>query len=71
MAFGPDEARTEMRWALMVATQEIMGLQATTKQSFQLTQKAEHVGMFWTLHGICIGDKALNFLIEVVDVILG
>ena len=71
MAFGPDEARTEMRWTLMVAAQEMMRLQATTKQSFQLAQKAEHVGMFCTPQGICIGDKALNFLIEVMGVIPG
>ena len=71
MAFGPDETRTETRWALMVAAQEMMGLQATTKRSLQLTQKAEHVGMFWTPHGICIGDKALNFLMEVMGVIPG
>ena len=71
MSFGPDEARTEMRWALMVASQEMMGLMATTKQTFKLTQKAEHVGMFWTPKGICIGDKALNFLIEVMGVVPG
>ena len=65
MVFGPDEVRTEMRWALMVASQEMVGLQATTKQSFRLIQKAEHVGMFWTRQGICTGDKALNFLVEV------
>ena len=71
MAFDLDKARTEMRWALMVAAQEMMGLQATTKKSIQLTKKAEHVGVFWTPHGICIGDTALNFLIEVMGVISG
>eukprot|EP00658_Telonema_sp_P-2_P043927 TRINITY_DN3179_c0_g2_i13.p1 TRINITY_DN3179_c0_g2~~TRINITY_DN3179_c0_g2_i13.p1 ORF type:complete len:125 (+),score=1.39 TRINITY_DN3179_c0_g2_i13:383-757(+) len=51
LAHAPDETRCELRYHLMVVSQEYMGLHTSPKMTKQVPAlEVEHVGLTWTIN---------------------
>jgi hypothetical protein len=67
LAHGPDEARCQLRWELMVASQHVMGITASKKQAYSVDTFANHVGLRFSQNGIQISDEVVETIIEVLQ----
>jgi hypothetical protein len=67
LAHGPDEARCQLRWELMVASQQVMGITSSKKQTYNVDTYANHVGLRFSQNGIQISDEVVETIIEVLQ----